>query len=157
LPAPKEEDLAKGILEAIDMDSYRNEKQAAMRIALADKDAEIEPVPTDAHSHKSEPEFDRLSNIFKTFNEQFGTLFTDADRVAKRIRDDIAPKVAADADYQNAKENTPHTARMAHDQALGKVMQHLLKDDTQVYKQFVENDSFRHFVGDMVYALTSQG
>ena len=48
LPAPKEEDLAKGILEAIDMDSYRVEKKAAMKIALADKDAEIEPVPTDA-------------------------------------------------------------------------------------------------------------
>jgi type I restriction enzyme R subunit len=28
LPAPKEEDLAKGILEAIDMDSYRVEKKA---------------------------------------------------------------------------------------------------------------------------------
>ena len=48
LPAPKEEDLAKGILEAIDMDSYRVEKKAVMKIALADEDAEIEPVPTDA-------------------------------------------------------------------------------------------------------------
>ena len=46
---------------------------------------------------------------------------------------------------------------MAHDQALGKVMQHLLKDDTQVYKQFVENESFRRFVGDMVYAITREG
>jgi hypothetical protein len=46
--------------------------------------------------------------------------------------------------------------RMAHDQALAKVMQHLLKDDTQVYKQFVENESFKRFVGDMVYAITSQ-
>jgi type I restriction enzyme R subunit len=156
LPAPQEEDLAKGILEAIDMDSYRVEKKAAMKIALADKDAEIEPVPTDTHGHKPEPELDRLSNILKTFNEQFGTLFTDTDRVAKRIRDDIAPKVAAAAAYQNAKENTPHTARMAHDQALAKVMQHLLKNDTQVYKQFVENESFKRFVGDMVYALTSQ-
>ena len=113
-------------------------------------------MPTDGGGHKPEPELDRLSNILKTFNDQFGTLFTDADRVAKRIRDDIAPKVAADAAYQNAKENTPHTARMAHDQALGKVMQHLLKDDTQVYKQFVENESFKRFVGDMVYALTSR-
>jgi type I restriction enzyme R subunit len=157
LPAPTEEDLSKGILDAIDMDSYRVEKKAVMKIALADADAEIAPVPTDVASHKSEPELDRLSNILKTFNEHFGTLFTDSDRVAKRIRDDIAPKVAADAAYQNAKENTPHTARMAHDQALGKVMQHLLKDDTQVYKQFVENDSFRRFVGDMVYTLTNQG
>jgi type I restriction enzyme R subunit len=156
LPAPKEDDLARGILEAIDMDSYRVEKKAVMQIALADADAQIEPVPVEGGGHKGEPELDRLSNILKAFNENFGTLFTDTDRVAKRIRDDIAPKVAADAGYQNAKENTPHTARMAHDQALGKVMQHLLKDDTQVYKQFVENDSFRRFVGDMVYALTSQ-
>jgi type I restriction enzyme R subunit len=155
LPAPKEEDLAKGILEAIDMDSYRVEKKAAMKIALADADAEIEPVPTDAGGRRSEPEMDRLSNILKSFNEQFGTLFTDTDRVAKRIRDDIAPQVAADAAYQNAKENTPHTARLAHDQALAKVMQHLLKDDTQVYKQFVENESFKRFVGDMVYTLTN--
>ncbi len=51
--------------------------------------------------------------------------------------------------------NTPHTARMAHDLALGKVMQILLRDDTQVYKQFVENESFRRFIGDMVYELTS--
>jgi len=155
LPAPEEDDLSKGILEAIDMDSYRVEKKAVMKIVIADENAEIEPVPTDAHGHRPEPELDRLSNILKTFNDQFSTLFTDADRVAKRIRDDIAPKVAADAAYQNAKENTPHTARMAHDQALAKVMQHLLKDDTQVYKQFVENESFRRFVGDMVYHLTS--
>ncbi len=156
LPAPKDEDLSKGILEAIDMDSYRVERKAVLKIALADADAEIEPVPTDVGGHKAEPEMDRLSSILKTFNDQFGTLFTDTDRVAKRIRDDIAPQVAADAAYQNAKENTPHTARMAHDQALGRVMQHLLKDDTQVYKQFVENESFKRFVGDMVYEITSR-
>jgi type I restriction enzyme R subunit len=136
------------------MDSYRVEKKAVMKIALADENAQIEPVPTEGGGQKSVPEMDRLSNILKTFNENFGTLFTDADRVAARIRDDIAPQVAADKAYQNARENTPHTARMAHDLALGKVMQLLLKDDTQVYKQFVENDSFRRFVGDMVYELT---
>jgi type I restriction enzyme R subunit len=156
LPAPKEDDLARGILEAIDMDSYRVEKKAVMQIALADEDAQIEPVPADAGGGKPEPEFDRLSNILKTFNEQFGTLFGDPDLVARRISADIAPKVAADTAYRNAKANTPHTARMAHDQALGKVMQTFLKDDTQVYKQFVENESFKRFVGDMVYALTSQ-
>jgi type I restriction enzyme R subunit len=31
----------------------------------------------------------------------------------------------------------------------------LLKDDTQVYKQFVENESFRRFVTDMVFTMTS--
>ena len=155
LPAPKEEDLAKGILDAIDMDSYRVEKKAAMKIALADQEAEIGPVPTDAAGHKPEPELDRLSNILKRFNEQFGTLFADTDRIFQRIREDIAPKVAADVAYQNARQNTPHTARAEHDQALAKVMQLLLRDDTQVYKQFVKNESFRQSVRDIVFAITS--
>src|SRR5947209_6754459 len=47
LPAPVEEDLSKGILEAIDMDSYRVEKRAAQEIQFPDADAEMEPVPTD--------------------------------------------------------------------------------------------------------------
>ena len=135
---------------------YRVDKQAAMKIALADNDAAIDPGSSDGGGFKSQPELDRLSSILKAFNESFGTLFTDSDRVVKKIREEVAPRVQANAAYQNAKQNTPHTARMAHDQALGMAMQILLKDDTQVYKQFVENESFKRFVGDMVYALTSQ-
>ena len=45
LPAPREEDLSKGILDAIDMDSYRVEKRAMRKILLPDEDAEIDPVP----------------------------------------------------------------------------------------------------------------
>lgn len=156
LPAPQEEDLARGLLEAIDMDSYRVEKRAAQKIALADTDAEIAPVPTDSGRRRPEPELDRLSHILQTFNDSFGTLFDDTDRVVRRIREDIAPKVAADKAYQNALENTPHTAPLALDQALGRVMQILLKDDTQVYRQFVENESFRHSVRELVAQLTSQ-
>ena len=108
-------------------------------------------MPIESGGRKREAELDRLSNILKTFNDHFGTLFTDADRVAKRIKEEIAPKVAADAGYQNAKKNTPNTARIEHDKALAKIMLTLLKDDTQVYKQFVENESFHRFVTDMVY------
>ncbi|MFO0753712.1 MAG: DEAD/DEAH box helicase family protein, partial [Thermodesulfovibrionales bacterium] len=156
LPAPREEDLSKGILESIDMDSYRAEKKAAMRIVLPDEDAEIDPLPMIGICRMSEPELDRLSNILNLFNEQFGTLFTDADRVTRRIKDDIAPKVAADQAYRNAKENTPHTARLEHDKALERIMGGLLRDDTELYKQFVQNESFRRFVTDMVFSLTSE-
>ena len=155
LPAPIDEDLSKGILEAIDMDSYRAEKKAAMKILLSDENAEIDPVPTSGGGRKADPQLERLSSILKTFNDQFGTLFTDADRVVKRIREEIVPKVAADRAYQNAKQNTPNTARIEHDKALARVMLTLLKDDTEVYKQFVQNDSFRRFVTDMVYTLTN--
>ncbi len=155
LPAPKEEDFSRGILEAIDMDSYRVEKKAAINIMLPDENAEIEPVPASGGGRKAEPELDRLSNIIKSFNEQFSTLFTDADRVTKRIKYDIAPKVAADQAYQNAKENTPHTARIEHDKALARIMGGFLKDDTELYKQFVQNESFRRFLTDMVFTLTN--
>ncbi len=137
------------------MDSYRAEKKAAMKISLPDADAEIGPVPASGGGRKPEPELDRLSNIIKTFNEHFGTLFADADRVAQRIRDDVAPKVAADQGYQNARANTPDTARLEHDKALQRVMVSLLKDDTEMYKQFVQNESFRRFVTDMVFTLTN--
>jgi len=118
LPAPVEEDLAKGILESIDMDSYRIEKRAAVKVLLPDENAEIEPIPVSGGGKKAEPELDRLSNILKTFNGQFGTLFSDADRVVRRITQDIAPKVAADQPYQNAMKNTPNAARIELDAAL---------------------------------------
>jgi type I restriction enzyme R subunit len=155
LPAPKEEDLSKGILEAIDMDSYRIEKRAALKVLLPDDNAEIGPVPTAGGGRKSEPELDRLSNILKTFNEQFGTLFSDMDRVVKRIKDDIAPKVAADSAYQNAKKNTPNAARIELDAALMRAIVPLLKDDTEFFKQFVENESFRRSVTNVVQNLTN--
>ena len=34
--------------------------------------------------------------------------------------------------------------------------QHLLKDDAQVYRQFIENWSFIRFAGDMLYAMTNR-
>jgi type I restriction enzyme R subunit len=55
LPAPQEKDLSKGILETIDMDSYRAEKKAAIKIQLPDQSAEIEPVRADAYGGRGEP------------------------------------------------------------------------------------------------------
>jgi type I restriction enzyme R subunit len=155
LPAPEEEDLSRGILQSIDLESYRAEKQAAMKIALADEDAEIGPVPTTGGGHIPEPELDRLSNILKAFNEQYGTLFSDADRVMQRIGQDIAPKVAADPAYRNAIANSDRqNARVEMDSALWKVMVALMKDDTELFKQFSDNESFRRGLTDAVFALT---
>lgn len=156
LPAPKEEDLSKGILESIDMDSYRAEKQATTRLTLPDANAEIGPVPVSAGGRKPEPEIDRLSSIIKTFNEQFGTNFQDGDRILRRIKEEVLPTVAADPAYQNAKQNTPQTARLEHDKALEKAMLRFIKDDTEFYKQFAQNPSFKRFLADLSYSETSE-
>ena len=156
LPAPREEDLSKGILEAIDMDSYRVEKQHTMKIALADEDAEIEPIPASGRGHKPEPELDRLSNIIRQFNEQFGNInWTDADRVHKLITEEIPAKVAADPAYQNAmKHSDKQNARIEHDKALQRVMMALLHDDTELFKQFSDNPSFRDWLRTTIFKMT---
>ena len=156
LPAPKDEDLSKGILDAIDMDSYRVEKQSARKILLPDENAEIESVPATGGGHKPEPEMDRLSNIIKTFNDQFGNIpWSDADRVHKLITEDIPNRVAADTAYQNAKKNSDkQNARIEHDKALQRVMTAVLKDDTELFKQFMDNESFRRWMTDTVFGLT---
>jgi type I restriction enzyme R subunit len=155
LPAPTEEDLAKGILEAIDMDSYRAEKRAAMAIALPDADAEIEPAPTSGGGRRAEPEMDRLSNIVKQFNDQSGSLFADPKRMEHRITGEIPQKVAADEKYQNAKKNSDRqNAKIEHDKALKRVVTALFKDDAQLFKQFQDNESFRGWFTDTVFGLT---
>lgn len=155
LPAPKEEDNAKGILELVDMDTYRAEKQAALALDLPDEDAVLLPPPIDPPPGAVEPDYDQLSHIIKSFNEQHGGLFDDPERLVRRFTEDVAPKVAADSAYRNALRNTPQTARLEYDKTLGRVMLGLVKDDTELYKQFVQNPSFKRSVADLVFALTS--
>jgi type I restriction enzyme R subunit len=156
LPAPREEDLAKGILEAIDMDSYRAEKKAAMRIQIPDQDAEIESAPPSGAGRKPEPELDRLSNILKVFNDQFGnTNWEDRDRVHRLITKDIPAGVAADVAYQNAMRNSDEqNVRIELERALPRVMNTVLKDDTQLFKMFWDNESFRRWLSDTVFRIT---
>jgi len=156
LPAPKEEDLSKGILEAIDMDSYRVEKHAAMQVQMPDQDAEIDPVPTGGAWHIAEAEVDYLSNILKAFNDQFGNIpWKDADRVHNMITVEIPSKVAADTAYQNAKKQGDKSkARIEHDAALLRVMVGLLKDDTELFKQYSDNEGFKRWLADTVFGLT---
>lgn len=156
LPAPKEEDLSRGILETIDMDSYRVEKQAAMKIALADADGSLDPVPDGGSGGKREPDLEPLSNILKAFNDQFGNIsWQDEDRVRKLITEDIPQRVAADTAYQNAQANSgAANARIEHDKALGRVLIELMKDDTELFRQYSDNDSFRKWLADSVFGMT---
>ena len=155
LPAPVEEDLSKGILDAIDLDSYRIEKQAMQKILLADEKAEIGPVPTSAGGHRPEPELDRLSNILRTFNEHFGDIrWEDADRVTQLITETIPARVAADTAFRNARQNSDRqNARIEHDKALLRVMTAVMRDDTELFKQFMDNASFKRWLTDTVFSL----
>ncbi len=158
LPAPKEEDLAKGILETVDMDSYRVEVKASLTIALPDEDGTVEPVPTSGGGKKLEPELDHLSNIIKDFNDQFGNIeWKDVDKIRKLIAEEIPAKVSADKAYQNAIKNSDRqNARIEHDKALERVVVDLLTDHMELFKQFSENPSFIKWLRDSNFNVTYQ-
>ena len=158
LPAPEEEDLSKGILDAIDLDSYRVEKQAMQQILLPDEDAEVDPVPTAGGGHRTEPELDRLSNILKTFNDLFGDItWEDADRVGELITKTIPSRVAADAAFRNARQNSDAAnSRIEHDKVLREVMTNIMKDDTELFRQFMDNEGFKRWMTDRVFELACE-
>ena len=158
LPSPREDDLSKGILDAIDMDSYRVEKKAVQKILLPDEDAEIEPVPIGAGGHAPDPDMDRLSNIVRNFNDLFGGIeWEDADRVAQLVTETIPARVAADIAFRNARKNSDtENARIEHDRALLRVMTSMMKDDNQLFKQFMDNDGFKRWLTDTVFGLANE-
>jgi type I restriction enzyme R subunit len=45
-------------------------------------------------------------------------------------------------------------ARIERDKALERVVVSLMKDDTELFKQFMDNESFRRWLTDTVFNLT---
>ena len=156
LPAPKEEDLAKGMLETIDMDSYRAEKRAVQEIQLADADATIDPLPADGGGSRPEPELDLLSNILRTFNDLWGsTTWSDDDRVRRVIAEEVPQRAAADPAYVNAsKYSDRQNARIELDKAFDRALLGLMKDDVGIYRLFADNPGFKRSVADAVFEMT---
>ncbi|QFP77458.1 type I restriction endonuclease subunit R [Deinococcus sp. AJ005] len=156
LPAPRDEDLSRGILETIDMDSYRAEKQAMIKILLADADAELDPVPVAGAGAQIGPELERLSNILKAFHDQFGnTGWSADDRVYKLITEEIPALVALDPAYQNAVQHSDRqNARVENDRAVDRVLIRVMKSNTNVFKAYSDNGSFKKWLQNMVFDLT---
>jgi polyphosphate kinase len=146
-------DLREGMLELIDLDSYRIDKQKPGSLPLPDDDATLDPAPVSGGGFKSEPELNPLSAILTNFNEQHGTNFSDEDRIHRLIREEIAPQVARDQRYRNARANTPNTAAIELQAALNRAIGPLFLDQTEFYKQFKDNPQFRNFVQEYVERL----
>lgn len=156
LPSPPDEDLAAGILESIDLDSFRVEKQRAIQIALADDDAEIQPIPDAGAVGRAEPELERLSKIVAFFNALFGNIdWQDAERIRQRVTEEVPAKVAADQNYKIAMANNDKAnAKIAMVDALSKVMLGLIQDETQLFREYSDNVDFKKRFEDAVFRAT---
>ena len=155
LPSPVDEDLSLGILETIDLESYRNEAGAAMKIVLEDENAELAPVPTGIAVGPREIELDPLSVIISDFNDRFGNIvWNDKDNVLRQIRE-MPRMVSKDERYQNAIRNSSRdNARLESDRALLETILAIMNDNMELFKQYQGNPSFKQWLSDFVFNAT---
>ena len=155
LPSPRDDDFSEGILDVIDLDSYRLEAQECMSIKLEDADAEVPPVPAGKAGHIVNPEMDLLSVILNDFNDMFGNIsWNDADNVHRQILE-IPAMVSRDEKYQNAMKNSDEqSARLESERALQQVIFAIMADNMELFKQFQDNPSFKKWLSDLVFNLT---
>lgn len=155
LPSPGQEDFTKGLLETIDLESYRNEAREAIDIKLDDSDAEVAPVPAGKPGYITQPEMDYLTVILNDFNNMFGNIkWNDADNVKRQILS-IPEMVSKDEKYQNAMRNSDEqSARLESERALQQVIFAIMADDMELFKQFQDNPSFKKWLSDLVFNLT---
>ena len=96
--------------------------------------------------------------IIGQFNDLFGDIdWVDDDRVRQMITETIPARVAEDTAFQNAKKNSDReNTRIEHDKALMRVMTGIMKDDTELFKQFMDNEDFKRWLGCGHYGRASR-
>lgn len=155
-----DEDLAQGIIDAIDMDSYRPIEKGKDEIILDEGAGILYPIPDKNGGGIKEPELDTLENILKIFNQRFGDIdWTDKDKVneilTKQIPDDIKKdaKLMNNIIYSDRKD-----AKELSDKKVDYLMQQYLSTQIEIYKKFSTDSEFKKRYEDFVFdTITQQG
>ena len=155
LPSPQGEDYTEGLLEDVDLESYRVEARETMRIQYENENGEINPIPVGTDVGIDVPELDTLSNILQAFHDVFGDIeWTDEDKVKKQVAE-LPNIVKQDEAYQNAMQHSDaQNARAESDRATTKAILDTMSSGIELYKAVQGNDSFRKWIMDMVFNAT---
>lgn len=155
LPSPQGEDYTDGLLEDVDLESYRAEAQETMRIVLENENGEIDPVPVSINTGIDVPELDTLTHILQEFHDIFGDIeWTDEDRVKKQVAD-LPDIVRQDERYQNAmRYSDRQNARDESDRATTEAILKTMGSGIELYKAVKGNESFRNWILEMVFNAT---
>jgi len=148
------DDLAQGIIESIDMDSYRPSKQGTEKITLLEDPGFVAPIPVTVGGGKSEPELDNLENILQVFNHRFGDIdWTDKDKVNKFLTEQLPAEMKADKKVMDAITTSPdkQNARISSDKKVEELMQQYLFSQTEIFKKFSTDQDFQRRYKEFVF------
>ncbi len=146
------EDLAKGILEAVDLDSYRLSKTTTDNIILKGG-VELNPTPPLMKGKKSENEFDELEVIINEFNTRFGIdNWTDDDKIKAFLFQQLPADFARDQATVNSVNNSDkQNAKITSDKKVEDLMQDVIFTYTDLYKKFTDDADFKRQYLDFVF------
>ncbi|PQA97380.1 type I restriction enzyme, R subunit [Chryseobacterium piscicola] len=148
-------DFAQGILDNIDMDSYRLQLEATTNMVM-EQGEDLKPMPTDMRGGKSDTDKDLLSNILQTFNDRYGTQFESADKVRQMV-ESIANDVAKNEELLNSmKYSDEQNARITNDKI---AQQELLKHITtnfDFYKLINDNKEAKEDFNSMLFGMVKE-
>ncbi len=148
-------DLAKGILDNIDMDSYRLQLEGTTDVVLGQGE-DLKPIPTEMRGGVADPEIDRLSNILKTFNDRYGTEFGDADKV-RQMAENVAQDVANNDDLRNSLQySDDQNARITSDKVLGDELLKHITTNFDLYKRYSDDKEFKEDFSAMMFGLVKE-
>ena len=160
LSIEQDEDLAQGIIESIDMDSYRPTKQETKNITLEVAEGYVTPIPVGVGGGKLEPEIDTLENILNAFNQRFGDIdWTNKDKVNEILMQQIPADMKADSKIMDAINTSPdkQNAKISSDKKLEALMQQYLFTQTEIFKRFTSDNDFNRQYKEFIFDTLTQG
>ncbi|WP_337897534.1 type I restriction endonuclease subunit R [Mesomycoplasma ovipneumoniae] len=151
LPTPEGDDLSAGILESVDLESYRLEKKNTIVIILEEEDGKVEGLGIGA-GKKNEVELDTLENIVSTFNDIFGNIdWQDKDNVARQIKE-LPEMVMKNEKFKNALKNSDiENIKREYHLALREVFRIIIVDNKELFGQWTNNSNFREWLSDTIF------
>ncbi len=147
------DDLAEGILESIDMDSYRPSKETTQNIVLEPEPGEVAPIPVDVRGGQQEPDLDTLENILSAFNQRFGDIeWSDKDKVRQILTKQLPDEMKANKDIMDAvKYSDKQNAKISTDKKLEELMQQYLFSQTEIFKKFTTDQDFQRRYKEFIF------
>jgi type I restriction enzyme R subunit len=148
-------DLAQGILDNIDIDSYRLQLEATTNIAM-EQGEDLKPIPTEMRGGTTDAEIDRLSNILQTFNDRYKGNFTDFDKVRPML-ESLANNISQNKQISDAYEHTPSTARITLENILGNEIINYSNGNLELMKlYFDDNKEFKEDLSAMMFGMVKE-
>lgn len=140
---PRAEDLAKGILDNVDFESYRVQLDTTLDIALEGK-GELRPSQADGTSRMPEAELEELVEIIREFNERYGGVeWGEEDRLAKGLAYVQEQMESNEQLLKTAQNSDKQNTQIEFESVLAESMQTILDTHFLLFQQFNDNKEFK--------------